>query len=354
MIVGGQVIANTGDGVGPRVLFIIAAVFSIGLMIPVAMGYLEEKKATPEEISLQRQRHMNQPEASFLSVLMFGGSITVCIVALVCQDITVNFFLAVAVGLVLLIAYSVLLTPLIAKFNAFCVMHLSVMCPCTGAAFYFFTDTELAYPDGPHFSAGWFNTVLGVVTIGVGMVALIVYQRYMSSWKYRGFLICTQVTMACFTVINILMFARVTKRIGISDHAVSMFLTIVEGFLLIFQLMPHMVIMSYLCPKGMEATMFSLLLSSRSLAMVVSNTFGAYVLLHMGVIPGGFPGEGQAPYFVFQNLWKVAAISTGLPLLVILIFWKLIPDARQDESLGLTEADHATKGSLWRRWTKTV
>jgi MFS family permease len=347
LILGGEVLSHFSIEQGPRILFIVSAVPALGLMIPVAMGYLEEKRATPEEVSMQRKRHFQNKEASFLCLLIFTGSITICIVSLVWQDPAVNFFVALAIGIMMLFAFSVLLSPVIAKFNAFSLIQTSLGLSTGGASFYFYTDTEVQYPEGPHFTPLFFNTVLGVVAIVASMFGIFVYQRFMSGWKYRSLLICTNVVISCFAAIDIMMFARLNVKVGIPDRALVFGLSVCEGVILQWQWMPQVVILAYMCPKGMEATMYALLAGCHNLGGTIANTMGAFVLQRMNVRPSGMLAESAQ----FDNLWKVSTISTVLPLVAILVLWPLIPDARQNEQL-VCAAEDATKGSAWRKWTR--
>ena len=69
------------------------------------------------------------------------------------KDILLNFLVAYTLGLLVLIGFSVVFRPIIAKMNAFFFIQNVLAISTHGAAFYFFTDNEEQYPEGPHFSA---------------------------------------------------------------------------------------------------------------------------------------------------------------------------------------------------------
>merc|ERR1719491_1309397 len=109
---------------------------------------------------------------------------------------------------------------------------------------------------------------------------------------------------------------------------------------------PGVVILSQLCPDGMEATMYALLAGCHNLGNTVSSNVGALVLQWLGCQPSGSIGETEQ----FKNLWLASLLSTVLPTLTILLIPVLIPDAKQTDRL-LPDGDRdATSGSLLRRW----
>merc|ERR1719258_752512 len=62
--------------------------------------------------------------------------------------------------------------------------------------------------------------------------------------------------------------------------------------------MPSTVIMSQLCPRGMEATMFALLAGCHNLGATISSNFGAVLLEWLAINPSGAKDESVQ----FQNL----------------------------------------------------
>jgi len=332
---------------GPQVPFLIAAVPAVGIILTVASGYLEEKQATPEEIAKARYRYHEQQEACGLCILMLIGSLSIMACGLLMHDPWLNCVVSVTVGMVMLIAFSVVLTPVIAKFNAFSLIQTALAVSTGGASFYFYTDTKEMYPEGPHFSEFFYNTVMGLAGSVCALVGIFLYQRYMSTWRYRSMLIVTNLMLSGFAMLDIMMFARVNVRFGIPDHLLVLGLSIFENIITQWQWMPQVVILSYLCPKGMEATMYALLAGCHNMGNTIASNAGALLLKELGVQPRGAIGESKE----FENLWIAATVSTILPLVAILILYRLIPDARQNERIVDATCD-ATTGSLWRRWTR--
>jgi len=333
---------------GPKVLFVVAAVPAAFAIYPVMMGYMEETKLTPEELAENRARYLQQKEACGLCVLMLISSIAVMVCGLISRDPVINCVVAVAVGMAMLVCFSLVLSPVIAKFNAFSLIQTALSLSTGGASFYFYTDTPEQYPEGPHFSDFFYNSVLGTAGTVFSLIGIFTYQRYMSNWKYRNLLIVTNITLSAFSALDIMMYARLNKKIGVPDHALVFGLSCIETVIAQWQWMPQVVILSYLCPKGMEATMYALLAGCHNLGFTVGSSGGALLIDRLGVKPSGAVGESAK----FELLWVAALVSAVLPLLFVFLFVRLVPDARQDERLVDEEEVSATRGSLWNRYVR--
>mmetsp|Transcript_6020 Transcript_6020/g.16425 ORF Transcript_6020/g.16425 Transcript_6020/m.16425 type:complete len:591 (-) Transcript_6020:111-1883(-) len=330
---------------GPKMPYLIATVPAVLVLFPLAAGYLEERAVGAEELKEVRRRYLQQKEACFLCVLMLVGSVALMVVGLIWEDPLTNCMVAVSVGMMMLVSFSVVLTPVIARFNAFSLIQTALGVSTGGASFYFYTDTAEMYPEGPHFSEFFYNSVMGTAGSVCSLLGIFLYQRYMSTWKYRNMMITTNLVLSAFAVLDIMMFARVNVRFGIPDHALVMGLSIFESIIAQWQWMPQVVILSYLCPKGMEATMYALLAGCHNLGNTIASSMGALLLQQLHCQPSGVPNESEQ----FKNLWVAASVSTVLPLVAILVLYRLIPDARQNEQI-VDAATDATTGSLWRRW----
>jgi len=266
---------------------------------------------------------------------------------LLSTDPWINCIVSLFVFVVVLVSFSVLLAPTIAKFNAFSLIQTSLGISMNGAAFYFYTDTAEQYPEGPHFTPFFFNFVMGSGGACMSVVGVMLYNRYLSHWSYRSLLIMVNIASAFLALLDIVMFTRYNLHIGIPDHLFIMGNGGLETMIWQWQWMPQVVILSYMCPQGMEATVYALLAGCHNLGQTIAANFGALVLHLAECSPKGEANEGHQ----FENLWVAALISTILPLAVVLFFYKLIPERKQDENL-LTD-NSVTSGSLWHRWRGT-
>ena len=111
--------------------------------------------------------------------------------------------------------------------------------------------------------------------------------------------------------------------------------------------MPSVVIMSQLCPHGVEATMYALLAGSSNFGQQLASSAGSFSLCMLGVQPTGGAGESKQ----FDNLWIAALISALLPCVPLLLLPVLIPDARQTDVLLGGKASGAGEGEKRRALT---
>jgi folate/biopterin transporter len=333
---------------GPKVPFIIASVPALLVLLPVFMGYFGEKQCTPEDTARARQRMLEQGEACFLCVLMLAGTVCLSVCGLLSKDPLTNCTAAVCVACVMLIAFSVVLSPTIAKFNAFSLIQTALHLSTSGATFYFYTDTKEQYPEGPHFSEFFYASVMGTVGSVCSLLGILSYQKYMRNWRYRQLIIYANVAKACLSFLDVMMFARVNVWLGIPDKVLVLGLSTFEEILEQWQWMPQVVILAKLCPKGMEATMYALLAGCHNLGFTVGSSGGALLIDRLGVKPSGAVGESAK----FELLWVAALVSAMLPLLFVFLFVRLVPDARQDERLVDEEEVSATRGSLWNKYVR--
>lgn len=331
---------------GPETVLLVAALPASAVLIPVLLGYLEESPVSEAQLSNIRRRYAGQCEACYLCILILAASISLMVCSMISTDPLINCVVAACVAIITLVSFSVVLSPMIARVNAFALIQTALSFSTSGATFYFYTDTPEQYPEGPHFSTFFYNSVLGVAGALVSLLGIYCYQRYMSTWRYRSLLITTNLLLAFLSCFDVMMFARVNVRYGVPDHWLVLGLSIFEGLVFQWQWMPHVVILSYLCPKGMEATMYALLAGCHNLGNTIAANCGALLLDRLKIKPSGARNESAH----FEHLWVAAAISVVLPLLSVLLLIKLMPDAKQNERLMSEENSDATAGSLWKRW----
>jgi len=330
--------------VGPHHVYLICAVPAMLVCVPLAMGYMDEQTQTAADVAETRRRFWEQSETGFLCVVMLVATLTLMACGLFIASPYINCVVSLVVAAGVLVSFSVLLSPAIAKFNAFALIQTSFTLSISGATFYFFTDTPEQYPEGPHFSTFFYTTVMGVGGALMSIVGLVTYRRYFSSWSYRSLLVMANVVGSVLSLLDLIILTRTNVRLGIPDRAFILGNGALEAMISQWQWMPQVVILSYMCPEGMEATMYALLAGCHNLGATVAGNCGALLLHLLECQPSGKANEG----YQFENLWQASLISTVLPLAVILFLFQLIPEKPQDENL--LRNNSATDGSLWQRF----
>merc|ERR1719183_2238102 len=277
---------------------------------------------------------------------MTACTVVITIVGATSQSHRNTFLTAVAVLFILLPSFHIVLRPEIAKVNTFFVLQAALGIGINGATFYFYTDKADQFPEGPHFSAWFFTTTLGLVSASMSFVGLATHNRYMKDWTYRGLLLFCNTVVTLLSLLDVVMYTRLNLSLGIPDTMFVLGSTVSTIVIRQWQWMPGMVVLSQLCPAGMEATMFALLAGCANIGNTIADYVGAYVLEVLSVHPTGAPNEGVQ----FENLWKASCIATMLPAITILLVPFLIPQAKQTDKLLLSNPTSATAGSPLSKW----
>lgn len=333
---------------GANTCYLIGAVPAMLVVVPVVFGYFEEEQLNDEEVSSIRSRFAQQKGVCLLCVMMLVMTLTLSASGLFIRNSSIAAALGATLSLVMLASMSLVLSPTIAKFNAFSLLQTSFTFPTWGASFYFYTNTPEQYPEGPHFSPFFVTTVMGTIASVVSIFGIVSYNRYLKGYNYRWLLVFANIAFSLLSLLEVIVFSRLNVRLGIPDEVFALGGSVLLAVVQEWMWLPQVVINSCLCPEGMEATMFALLAGSHSLGTGISYNMGAFLLGSLGVRPSGQENESDQ----FDNLWIASLIGTVLPLFsVFLVFW-LVPDANQNERLLKDEERYdPTAGSLWRRWT---
>ncbi|CAE8586148.1 unnamed protein product [Polarella glacialis] len=329
---------------GPKAPFILAIIPASVILVPLARGFMEEKKKTAEDLSEVWVMLGRQKEACMLCILMFTGTIVLTVEGILFDSVRLNAVAAILMALVMLAAFSIVLRPEIARVNAFFLIQSSVGFSISGASFYFYTDSPKAFPDGPHFNMEFYTSVLGICGSVCSLLGIYLYQRYATSWGYRRLLLVSNLALSILSLSDVVLFTRLNKRMGLPDHAFVLGASVLASVVNQWQWMPGVVIMSQLCPKGMEAIMYALLAGCHNLGNIIASNSGALVLELLGVNPSGADNETEQ----FKYLWVGSALSTILPLFTLVLIPWLIPDVTQTDKILKDNPDDATANSLWR------
>jgi len=254
---------------------------------------------------------------------VFGGDLhtkVICAGILAC----------VALGLV-----SAALTPIVAKVNAFFFIQSICSFSISGASFYFFTDGPEAYPDGPHLSKVFYSSAIGFVSTVFSLVGMLVYNKWMQHWRYPFILMMGSLMSCACSLVSCIVFTRLNVRLGISDKFFVLASDAIQMVVMEIAWLPNMLLMSQLCPKGCEATMFALLAGMGNLGANLGNYFGAFLLQMLSVQPTGAAGDEKQ----FENLWVAAVVSAIAPCIPLVLVFQLIPNISQKDPIkGLTSS----------------
>ena len=197
------------------------------------------------------------------------------------------------------------------------------------ASFFFYTDDEQQYPEGPHFSVYFYVTVMGIVACFMAIAGTLFYNRWLSTWRWRSVFIFTNLFAMLGNLTSIVFYKRWNLLLGIPDQLFVLGTESIQVILFEWTLVPIKIMMFQLCPPGLEATMFALLAGSSNLGAGLSQYQGAFVLDMLNVTPSGAAGESAK----FEWLWLAALIHAVGPIIPLMLVFVLIPDRPQTECL---------------------
>jgi folate/biopterin transporter len=187
--------------------------------------------------------------------------------------------------------------------------------PTTESAFFFFTTNELGFD--PEF--------LGRVRLVTSLAALVgvwLFQRFLKNLPYRVIFGWSTVISTVIGLSTLLLVTHANRALGISDRWFSMGDSLVLTVMGQIAFMPVLVLAARLCPPGVEATLFALLMSVVNLAGLLSYESGALLMHWFGITDHNFNN--------LTLLVLITNLSTLLPL--PLLGWLPAAEATADQT----------------------
>ncbi len=193
--------------------------------------------------------------------------------------------------------------------------------PTADSAFFFFTTNELGFQ--PEFLGR-----VRLVTSVASLVGIWMFQRFFKTIPFRTIFAWTTVISSVLGMTMLLLVTHANRAIGIDDHWFSLGDSLILTVMGQIAYMPVLVLAARLCPPGVEATLFALLMSVTNLAGLLSYEFGAVLMHWLGVTESNF-----------DRLWLLVVI-TNLSTLLPLPFLRWLPKVRPGEFADIS-ADSA-------------
>ncbi|HEY9621238.1 MAG TPA: folate/biopterin family MFS transporter [Crinalium sp.] len=185
--------------------------------------------------------------------------------------------------------------------------------PTAESAFFFFTTNELQFT--PEF--------LGRVRLVTSIASLLgvwLFQRFFKAVPFRTIFGWTTVISTVLGMTMLLLVTHTNRAIGIDDHWFSLGDSLILTVMGQIAYMPVLVLAARLCPPGVEATLFALLMSVTNLAGLLSYEMGAGLMHLLGITETNF-----------DRLWLLVVI-TNLSTLLPLPFLGWLP-GEQDQTI---------------------
>lgn len=179
--------------------------------------------------------------------------------------------------------------------------------PTAESAFFYFSTNELGFT--PEF--------LGRVRLVTSLASLLgvwLFQRFLKTIPFRQIFIWTTLLSSLLGLTALLLVTHTNRSLGIDDHWFALGDSLILTVMGQLTFMPVLVLAARLCPPGIEATLFAMLMSVLNLSGLVSKEGGAILTHLLGVTDTNF-----------DKLWLlvlIANVGSMLPL----IFINLLPN----------------------------
>ncbi|MDB9528848.1 folate/biopterin family MFS transporter [Oscillatoria sp. CS-180] len=190
--------------------------------------------------------------------------------------------------------------------------------PTAESAFFFFTTNDLGFQ--PEF--------LGRVRLVTSIAALIgiwIFQRFLKSVPFRSIFAWSTILSTVLGFTMLLLVTHTNRSLGIPDEWFSLGDSLILTVMGEISFMPLLVLSARICPSGVEATLFALLMSILNLAGLLSHELGAILTHWLGVTETNF-----------ENLWLLVTLtnlSTLLPLPLLFLLPKASSQGPNEETI---------------------
>jgi folate/biopterin transporter len=205
--------------------------------------------------------------------------------------------------------------------------------PAADSAFFYFTTNDLG------FSPEFLGTVRFATSIA-GLVGVWLFQTYLRQVPLRQIFGWATIVASLLGLTSLILVNHWNRPLGISDRWFSLGDSLIMTVAGRIAFMPVLILAARLCPKGIEATLFALLMSAINISALVSYQLGAGLTYLLGITEQNF-----------TNLWLLVLI-TNLSSLLPLPLLNWLPaesDAPPSPSESLIESIDESKQPVMPR-----
>ncbi|EEY53200.1 folate-Biopterin Transporter (FBT) family [Phytophthora infestans T30-4] len=115
------------------------------------------------------------------------------------------------------------------------------------------------------------------------MVGTMLYNACFKDMSFRRIFFIAQLSLAVVSLLDVVLVTRNNLDVGIPDKAFVLGDAVIADVISRLKTMPVMVLCAKLCPKGIEGTLFALLMSISNFSRSVSEFWGALVCTWLGI-----------------------------------------------------------------------
>ncbi|MEO0803066.1 MAG: folate/biopterin family MFS transporter [Cyanobacteria bacterium J06642_2] len=185
--------------------------------------------------------------------------------------------------------------------------------PSTDSAFFFFVTNDLGF--GPEFLGR-----VRLLTSIASLLGIFIFQRWLRAVPLRKILFWMTLISFVLGLTSLILVLHLNRAWGVDDRWFSLGDSVVLTVAGQIAFMPILVLAARMCPPGIEATLFALLMSVLNLAGLVSQELGAILTHSLGVTETDF-----------TQMWLLVALANATTLLPLpLLRW--LPDTAAVEA----------------------
>lgn len=199
------------------------------------------------------------------------------------------------------------------------------------SAIFFFVTNELGFE--PEFLGR-----VRLVTSVASLAGIWLYQRFLKKVPFRVIFGWSIVISSVLGMTTLLLVTHANRSLGIDDHWFSLGDSLILTVMGQIAYMPVLVLSARLCPAGVEATLFALLMSVLNLAAILSHELGALLTKLLGVTETDF-----------THLWLLVIIVNLSSLLPLpFLGWLPSGDPQEDKGELIMQGleEHEIKGDM--------
>jgi len=194
--------------------------------------------------------------------------------------------------------------------------------PSADSAFFFFTTNELGF--NPEFLG-----TVRLVTSVAGLFGVWIFHRFLKAVPIRKIFLWMTIISTLLGMTSLILVTHANRSIGIDDRWFSLGDSLIMTVAGRIAFMPVLVLAARLCPEGIEATLFALLMSVTNIASLCSYQLGAGFTYLLGIDETNF-----------SNLWLLVVIA-NLSSLLPLPFLHWLP--QEDRQVSISPAADSIK-----------
>ncbi|KEG15230.1 pteridine transporter [Trypanosoma grayi] len=218
---------------------------------------------------------------------------------------------------------------IVAKANLFGYLQKASALQFPGSITSFYTAQPDCVPDGPHFNLFFYQTVGGLIGNFASIVGIVMFNYVFSKRTYRMTFVVTVLLGIVASFFDLIIVMRWNSP-RVSDHAVYILGdAIVSEVITMLNWMPMIVLLSQLCPRGSESTVYAILAASANLGQSMASIIGSLIMEYKLPVATEVPCD-------FSNLrWHIIIGGFLAPLVQIPLTFLLIPSARMCDRLQI-------------------